>query len=66
MKKAKLITNGQIGNLIIDGIDISKHVTSYKITQEGGSRPKVTIECRPEDLKMLLNDLKEIKVKVIK
>lgn len=45
---------------------LTNSVTSYKITQEGGCRPKVTIECRPEDLKMLLNDLKEIEVKIVK
>ena len=38
----------------------------YKIEQVGGEEPKITITCRSEDLKCLLENLNKIEVKVIK
>ena len=53
-------------NFIIDEKDIGKYITEYKIEQAGGEEPKITITCRSEDLKCLLENLNNIEVKVIK
>jgi len=53
-------------NFIIDEKDIGKYITEYKIEQVSGEEPKVTITCRSEDLKCLLENLKKIEVQVIK
>lgn len=53
-------------NFIIDEKDIGKYITEYKIEQVGGEEPKITITCRSEDLKCLLENLNKIEVKVIK
>lgn len=53
-------------NFIIDEKEIGKYITEYKIEQVAGEEPKITITCRSENLKCLLEKINEIEVKVIK
>lgn len=67
-KKNKVVLKNidKCTHLIINGIDLSKYITEYKITQEGGEIPKLTIVCSPQKLDMVIDELKEIKVKTTK
>ena len=60
----KLINNGKITNLYINGIDISQYVLSYKIKQDGGNPPKLTIEIMPNRLEIITKELKDMSIKV--
>ncbi len=67
-KKDTLVLNnvGSITHLILNGVDMSNYVTEYKITQEGGCKPKITIVCCPANVDILIEELKNIKIKVEK
>lgn len=65
-KKTEIKNKNKITHLILNGVDISKSVSSFKLTQEGGERPKLIITCHPQNLDMLLSEVKDMKVKVYK
>ena len=65
-KKSKIKNEGIITHLILNGIDISDGITEYKLTQKGGERPKLIITVSPKKLDVLLDKIKDIKVKVDK
>lgn len=68
-KKGLEIKNkGIITHLVLNGVDISKNVTAFKIAQEGGERPEITITISEKVVSAIVNDLKnaEVKVKVRK
>ena len=62
----KINTEKEKTDFMIDGKDIGKYITEYKIEQEAGEEPKITITCRSENLKCLLEKINEIEVKVMK
>ena len=66
--KIKLTNKGNRTHLIINGVDISKYVTSFEIKQDGGERPKITIELTPNNQLTILNlkGIDDIKVKELK
>lgn len=61
-KKSEIKTNKQYGRLILNGLDISKNITKYIVMHEAGERPQLIIYCRPENLDLILNDLKQLEI----
>jgi len=66
--KVKLTNKGSRTHLIINGQDISKYVTAFDIKQDGGERPKITIELIPHNQLTILNlkGIDDIKIKELK
>jgi len=62
--KVYINNEGICAHIIINGKDISKNITEFKLTQKAGERPKLEIVCIPKTLDITLEQLKEIKVKV--
>ena len=65
-KDLQIINVKNTTHLVLNGNDISKYVTEYIITQEGGYKPEVTIVCHPEKVDLLIEQLKAVKIKIEK
>ncbi len=61
--RVKFRNRGFETHLIVNGKDISKSVVEYKVTQEGGGYPEITIVCKPDSVDMSFDEIKNIKIK---
>ena len=61
--RVKFRNKGCETHLILNGKDISNSVVEYKVTQEGGGYPEITIVCRPDSLDMSFDEIKNVEIK---